>query len=187
RPRPEPKAGELLVKVGAAGICASDIKCFIGGHTFWGVDGAGGYCDAPVIAGHEFAGTVEALGEGAAERHGVALGDHVVAEQIIPCNACRFCKNGQYWMCEPHIIFGFKKERAEGGMAEYMIYPANSRIHVIDPRIDARQAAYIAAGLRHARGGSGRDPSRRYRGDGWSWQHRSLHVTGGQAVQSEPT
>ncbi len=143
RPRPEPRAGEMLVKVGAAGICASDIKCFIGGHTFWGVDGSGGYCDAPVTAGHEFAGTVAALGEGAGERHGVALGDHVVAEQIIPCNACRFCKNGQYWMCEPHIIFGFKRDRAEGGMAEYMIYPANARVHLIDQRIDARQAAYI--------------------------------------------
>jgi erythritol/L-threitol dehydrogenase len=67
----------------------------------------------------------------------------VVAEQIIPCNACRFCKAGQYWMCEPHVIFGFKRGRAEGGMAEYMIYPANSHIHTIDPRIGARQAAYI--------------------------------------------
>ena len=143
RPVPEPGPGEVLVKVGAAGICASDMKCYIGGHTFWGERGEGGYCDAPVIAGHEFAGRVAALGEGAAERHGVRLGDHVVAEQIIPCEECRFCKNGQYWMCEPHIIFGFKRGRAEGGMAEFMIYPAKSRIHVIDPRISARQAAYI--------------------------------------------
>lgn len=141
--RPRPGPGEVLVKVGAAGICASDIKCFIGGHIFWGANGEGGYCEAPVTAGHEFAGTVAALGEGAAERHGVSLGDHVVAEQIVPCNACRFCKNGQYWMCEPHVIFGFKRERAEGGMAEYMIYPANARIHIIDPRITTRQAAYI--------------------------------------------
>jgi L-iditol 2-dehydrogenase len=141
--RPVPGPGEVLVKVGAAGICASDIKCFTGGHTFWGVDGSGGYADAPVTAGHEFAGIAVALGEGAGERHGISLGDHIVAEQIIPCNACRFCKSGQYWMCEPHIIFGFKRDRAEGGMAEYMIYPANSRIHVIDPRISAREAAYI--------------------------------------------
>ncbi len=143
RVRPTPKPGEVLVKVGAAGICASDIKCFIGGHTFWGVDGSGGYVEAPVIAGHEFAGIVVDLGEGAAERHGIKLGDHVVAEQIIPCNACRFCKNGQYWMCEPHIIFGFKGGKAEGGMADYMIYPANSRIHVIDARVGVREAAYI--------------------------------------------
>lgn len=141
--RPAPGPGEVLVKVGAAGICASDMKCYSGGALFWGENGAGGYCEAPVVAGHEFAGTVAALGEGAAERHDVALGDHVVAEQIIPCGRCRFCKNGQYWMCEPHVIFGFKRGRAEGGMAEYMIYPANARVHTIDPRVTPQQAAYI--------------------------------------------
>src|SRR5438270_12044086 len=46
-------------------------------------------------------------------------------------------------MCEPHVIFGFKRGRGEGGMAEYMIYPANARVHKIDPRISAREAAYI--------------------------------------------
>ncbi len=141
--RPEPGPGEILVKVGAAGICASDIKCYTGGTLFWGKDGANGYVEAPVVAGHEFAGRVAALGEGAAERHVVALGDHVVAEQIIPCGHCRFCENGQYWMCEPNVIFGFKRHRAEGGMAEYMIYPANARVHTIDPRISPQEAAYI--------------------------------------------
>ena len=141
--KPQPGPGELLVKVGAAGICASDIKCYTGGPLFCGTNGSGGYCEAPVVAGHEFAGIVEAMGEGAEERHGVALGDHVVAEQIIPCGHCRFCKAGQYWMCEPHVIFGFKHQRGEGGMAEYMVYPANSRVHTIDPRVSAAEAAYI--------------------------------------------
>lgn len=140
---PQPGPGEVLVKVGASGICASDIKCFTGGALFWGQNGSGGYCEGPVVAGHEFAGTVVALGTGAAERHGVGLGDHVVAEQIVPCGQCRFCKNGQYWMCEPHVIFGFKRVRAEGGWAEYMIYPANARIHLIDARVSPREAAYI--------------------------------------------
>jgi erythritol/L-threitol dehydrogenase len=142
-PVPRPGRGELLVEVGAAGICASDIKCFTGGHLFWGHGGAGGYCEPPVIAGHEFAGRVVELGEDAAELHGVAVGDHVVAEQIIPCGRCRFCASGHYWMCEPHVIFGFKRERGEGGMAQYMRYPANARVHVIDERISPREAAYI--------------------------------------------
>jgi threonine dehydrogenase-like Zn-dependent dehydrogenase len=141
--RPRPGPGEILVKVGAAGICASDMKCFAGGPLFWGRDGVPGYVEAPVVAGHEFAGIVAELGEGAAERHGVALGDHVVAEQIIPCGRCRFCRHGQYWMCEPHVIFGFKRRRGEGGWAEYMIYPANARVHTIDRRIPAEEAAYI--------------------------------------------
>jgi erythritol/L-threitol dehydrogenase len=46
-------------------------------------------------------------------------------------------------MCEPHVIFGFKGGRAEGGMAEYMVYPANAIVHKIDPRVSAREAAYI--------------------------------------------
>jgi 2-desacetyl-2-hydroxyethyl bacteriochlorophyllide A dehydrogenase len=143
RPVPRPGAGEVLVRVSAGGICASDMKCFHGGALFWGRDGSGGYCEAPVIPGHESAGYVVALGEGATERHGVQLGQHVVAEQIIPCNACRFCKSGHYWMCQKHDIFGFKRGRAEGGMAEYMVLPANSRIHVLDERLTPRQAAYL--------------------------------------------
>jgi erythritol/L-threitol dehydrogenase len=141
--RPRPGRGELLVKVDAAGICASDIKCYSGASLFWGEGGSGGYCEAPVIPGHEFAGTVAELGEGARERHGVDVGDLVVAEQIIPCGTCRFCRGGQYWMCEPHVIFGFKGVRAEGGMAEYMRFPANALVHKVDPRVSAREAAYI--------------------------------------------
>src|SRR5215211_7260368 len=47
--------------------------------------------EGPCIAGHEYAGRVVALGDGAADRHGVVLGDRVVAEQIVPCGECRFC------------------------------------------------------------------------------------------------
>lgn len=142
-PRPEPRHGEILVRVRAAGICASDIKCFTGGSLFWGENSSGGFCEAPVIPGHEFAGIVEALGEGAAERHGVSVGDAVTAEQIIPCRQCRFCKSGHYWMCEPHNIFGFKRRRGEGAMADYMIFPANALVHRIDPRMTIQEAAYV--------------------------------------------
>jgi erythritol/L-threitol dehydrogenase len=53
----------------------------------------------------------------AADRWDIAVGDRVVAEQIVPCWKCRYCLNGEYWMCAPHDIFGFKR-RAPGGMAE---------------------------------------------------------------------
>jgi len=141
--KPAPGPGEVLVKVGAAGICASDMACYAGASMFWGEDGAGGYCEAPVIPGHEFAGTVTALGEGAAELHKVAVGDLVVAEQIIPCGACRFCLTGHYAQCQAHDIFGFKGHRAEGAWADYMIYPVRSLIHKIDPRITMAEAVYI--------------------------------------------
>jgi L-iditol 2-dehydrogenase len=46
-------------------------------------------------------------------------------------------------MCEPHVIFGFKRVRGEGGLADYMIYPANSLVHRIPAEVSARRAAYI--------------------------------------------
>jgi threonine dehydrogenase-like Zn-dependent dehydrogenase len=137
-PRPTPEPGEILIKVGSAGICASDMTCFTGGDLFWKT--TGWHCNAPVIPGHEFAGVIAELGEGAAERRDVQIGDHVIAEQIVPCGRCRFCRDGAYWMCEPHVTFGFNRD---GGMAEYMIFPPNARVHQITGGVSRQQAAYI--------------------------------------------
>ena len=142
-PKPTPGPGEVVIRTGAVGICGSDIKCYTGATLFWGADGHSGYVEGPVITGHEFAGVVESLGEGAAEKYGIAVGDQVVAEQILPCERCRFCRDGAYWMCEPNEIFGFKRGRAEGGMAEFARFPANAIVHKVDPRISAVEAAYL--------------------------------------------
>lgn len=141
-PVPEPGPGELVIEVGAVGICASDMKCFLGGPLFWGESGSGGYLEGPVIAGHEYAGRVVALGDGAAEKWNVQLGDRVVAEQIVPCNECRYCKSGHYWMCQRHWIFGFKKQ-THGGMAKYNLFPANAIVHRVPDTLTDGQAAYI--------------------------------------------
>jgi erythritol/L-threitol dehydrogenase len=141
-PAPRPGPGELLIEVDACGICASDMKCFLGGELFWGKDGSGGYVEGPCTAGHEYAGRVVALGEGAAERHSVQLGDRIIAEQIVPCGECRFCRNGQYWMCQVHNIFGFKKQY-NGGMARYCLYPERSLVHPVPDSLSNGEAAYI--------------------------------------------
>jgi threonine dehydrogenase-like Zn-dependent dehydrogenase len=141
-PVPEPGPDEVVIEVGAVGICASDMKCWLGGPLFWGTDGSGGYVEAPCIAGHEYAGRVTALGEGAAERHDVAIGDRVVAEQIVPCNECRFCQRGQYWMCRRHWIFGFKRT-THGGMARYNLFPANAILHHVPESLSDGEAASI--------------------------------------------
>ncbi len=62
-----PKAGfeEVIIKIGACGICGSDMKAYHGASMFWG--GENPWMKAPVIPGHEFFGTVVELGEGAAE------------------------------------------------------------------------------------------------------------------------
>jgi len=139
---PSPGPGEVLIQVDACGICASDMKCYTGGELFWGVNGSGGYCEPPAVAGHEFAGHVVALGEGAAGKHGVQIGDRVIAEQIIPCGECRFCRSGQYWMCQEHPIFGFKNYLI-GGMAKYSLYPAKSIVHKVPESLSPGEAAYI--------------------------------------------
>ena len=139
--RPTPGPNELVIRIGACGICASDCKCWQGAKMFWG--GASPWVKAPVIPGHEFFGYVEDMGEGAAEHFGVKAGDTVIAEQIVPCDRCRFCRSGKYWMCEVHNIFGFQREVADGGMSEYMRLPPTSRVHRIPPQIPLEDAAII--------------------------------------------
>ena len=137
-----PKAGprELVIRIDACGICASDCKCWSGAKMFWGPQP---WVKAPVVPGHEFFGHVIECGDGAQQHFGVAPGDRVIAEQIVPCDACRYCRSGQYWMCEVHNIFGFQREVADGGMAEYMRIPPTARVHRIPPEISLEDAAII--------------------------------------------
>jgi erythritol/L-threitol dehydrogenase len=126
-PIPRLAPQEVLIRVDAAGICGSDGKCYSGGAMFWSGDPS--WVKAPVTPGHEFVGTVTELGAGARERHGVEIGDRVIAEQIYPCERCRYCRRGQYWMCQVHDIYGFQGGVADGAWAEYMRLGPRSRIH----------------------------------------------------------
>lgn len=141
--RPRIAAGEMLIRIAACGICASDCKCWSGAKMFWGGNGAPSWVKAPVVPGHEFFGYVESLGDGAAEHFGVQAGDRVIAEQIVPCDKCRYCRSGAYWMCEVHNIFGFQREVADGGMAQYMRIPRTARVHRIPESISDADAAII--------------------------------------------
>ena len=137
---PMPGPNEVLIKVGACGICAGDIKCEAGAKMFWGENP---WVKTPVVPGHEFFGTVVAMGEGAEEHFGVKMGERILAEQILPCGKCRFCKSGQYWMCQPHDMYGYQGKIADGGMAEYMLFHPNSVIHKIPDALSLEDAAFI--------------------------------------------
>ncbi|MGQ9627256.1 MAG: alcohol dehydrogenase catalytic domain-containing protein [Anaerolineae bacterium] len=141
-PVPKISSGEVLIKVLATGVCASDVKTFHGARV-WGSAEIPPYIEAPVVTGHEFVGRVVALGEGAGEKYGLSVGDMAVSEQIVPCWECRFCRRGQYWMCHRHDIYGFKKSRAEGSWAEYMRFPANAINHKVPSEIKPEHAALI--------------------------------------------
>ncbi len=138
---PEPGPGSALVRVEAVGICASDLKCYHGAAKFWGDDQRPPYAERDVIPGHEFAGTVVRLDDRASERWGVGVGDRVVSEQIVPCWDCRYCVNGQYWMCRRHDLYGFKR-RTPGAMASYMVFPPEAIVHRIAKDLPAHHAAF---------------------------------------------
>ncbi len=152
---PERKPGEALIRVEAVGICASDLKCYHGAAKFWGDENRPAWAETMVIPGHEFAGRVVELDDEAAQRWGIAVGDRVVSEQIVPCWECRYCKRGQYHMCQPHDLYGFKR-RTPGAMASYMVYPAEALVHKVSGDIArssrrVRRAAVVLAARRRAR------------------------------------
>ncbi|MGH3064889.1 MAG: zinc-binding dehydrogenase, partial [Gaiellaceae bacterium] len=83
-----PKAGEVLVRVAAAGVCHSDVR-----HA----DGDLGPGKWPAVMGHEGAGVVESVGDGVTH---VAPGDHVALCFVPACRACRYCLAGKPNLCE---------------------------------------------------------------------------------------
>lgn len=138
-PVPEIGPEEILIKVEGCGICAGDIKTLHGGIRVWGTSPETCNIEAPVTGGHEFVGRVAAFGK---KVKGVKIGDRMVSEQIVPCNECRYCKEGLYSMCQRHYIYGFRQETA-GGMAEYMKFHKKGINHIIPEEMSVEQAVLI--------------------------------------------
>jgi threonine dehydrogenase-like Zn-dependent dehydrogenase len=142
RPVPRPGPGEALVRVEAVGICASDLKCYHGAPKFWGDEHRPAWAETGVVPGHEFVGRVVELDEAAAARWGVAVGDRVTSEQIVPDWSCAYCRRGAYHMCATHDIYGFRRA-TPGAMAEYMVFPATALVHRMSGALPAHQAAFV--------------------------------------------
>lgn len=139
---PQAATNEVVIKVNACGVCASDIKCYTGAQLFWGDEQRKPYVETPVIPGHEFIGEVVQLGEGASEKYGLQLGDIAIAEQIVPCWECRYCHTGKYWLCQIHNIYGFQPV-VNGGMAEFMKFLARSLVYKVPNDMPIANAAMI--------------------------------------------
>jgi NDMA-dependent alcohol dehydrogenase len=87
-----PRAGEVKVRMGASGVCQSDLS-MQNGTLFGG--------PTPIVLGHEGAGVVEEVGEGVTS---VAPGDHVVISWVPMCGECYFCAHDQGFLCERSAV-----------------------------------------------------------------------------------
>ena len=118
-------AGEVLIKVLAAGICGSDR------HMFKGEYPAG----RPVTLGHEFCGLVEAVGAGVAR---TAVGDLVTVDPNIACGTCASCRDGRPNLCANLVAIGVFRD---GGFAERVAVPA-AQVHILPPDLDPVHGAF---------------------------------------------
>ncbi len=112
--RPAPGPGEVLIEVAAAGICGTDLHIYHGEYE----------ADYPIIAGHEFSGTVAAVGDGVT---GYRPGDRVTADPNIPCNRCPACQRNEPNQCHELAAIGVTRD---GAFAKYVLAPEGNVFHI---------------------------------------------------------
>ena len=104
-PTPEPKAGEVLVKIELAGVCGTDLHIHEGDFL----------AEFPLIPGHEMVGIVSALGAGVNQ---FKVGERVTVNPVVSCGDCEFCREGKPILCHNRKGLG---TNWPGSFAEYMI------------------------------------------------------------------
>ena len=126
RPMPAAGPGGVLLRVGAVGICGSDVHGYLGKT---------GRRTPPMIMGHEFAGVVAKIGEGVSK---VQPGLPVAVFPYTSCGACANCREGATASCPDKRMFGVFS--VNGAMAEYVAAPADLLIP-LPPKTEMTQAA----------------------------------------------
>ena len=126
-PTPEPGPGEVLVKVGGAGLCHSDLHLM-----HWPLP-----VPEPFTLGHETAGWVEAVGPGVT---GVEIGEPVIVHGAWGCGRCRRCQADLEQYCEVTAAAGVAGSGLgrDGGLADYVVVPAVRHLvplGELDPRV----------------------------------------------------
>ncbi|UCE84563.1 MAG: zinc-binding dehydrogenase [Deltaproteobacteria bacterium] len=149
RELPIPAIGDddALLRVEACGICGSDYEQYAGVLR----------TPVPVIPGHEPVGVIEAIGDGAARRWDVNVGDRVAVETMLPCRNCRICLRGDYHLCRQRRIYSYIPLDVAPGLwgayAEYMYLAPTSIVHKIDADLPPALAVIfnpLGAGFRWA-------------------------------------
>ncbi len=140
-PVPEPKDDEVLIRVGACGVCGSDIHSVASkpdGYMQFNC-----HTRLPVILGHEFSGEVVQVGKTV---KGYQVGDLIAVEQIHYCGKCHNCRIGLYNNCDNREDIGLS---ADGGFCEYAVVPEKycCKINDIAELLGDKMAALEAGAL----------------------------------------
>ncbi|KQT83864.1 Zn-dependent oxidoreductase [Aurantimonas sp. Leaf443] len=112
---PAPGPGEIRLSVARGGICGSDLHILHGSNPF---------AVYPRIIGHEFAGTVTALGAGVTR---LSVGERVVADPVLACGRCHPCRIGRPNVCARLEVFGVHRD---GGFRSELVLPEANAVKV---------------------------------------------------------
>ena len=145
KPVPQPGPAEVLVRVDAIAVCATDIEIIRHGLPAM-VDGGLPF-NRGFTPGHEYMGTVVRLGPSVDE---FEIGDRIAVEVHAGCGRCQRCREGMYTAC---LNYGYprKGHRAngfstDGGFAEYAVNSVNTMVHVPDDMTDEEATLVVTAG-----------------------------------------
>jgi len=127
REKPQPKQGEVLVKIKYVGFCGSDLNTFLGKNPM---------VKLPVIPGHEIGAVVEAVAEGVPEN--IQPGMSCTVNPYTNCGHCPSCRNGRPNACQFNQTFGVQRD---GAMCEYIAVPWQKVI--VDKDISPRDFALV--------------------------------------------
>jgi threonine dehydrogenase-like Zn-dependent dehydrogenase len=109
REKPEPKAGELLLKLKYVGFCGSDLSTFLGRNPL---------VQYPRVPGHEISAVIETKGESVPDNF--TIGQFVTVVPYTHCGQCTSCKQKRFNACRYNQTLGVQRD---GAMAEYMVVP----------------------------------------------------------------
>ncbi len=133
RDTPAPGAMEVLIRVGACGVCRTDLHV---------ADGELPGGRLPIVPGHEVVGYVEALGEGVGE---LAVGQRVGVPWLgHTCGHCPYCESGRENLCDEPAFTGFDRD---GGFATHIVADARYTFPIETAMSDAEASPLMCAGL----------------------------------------
>ena len=136
-PAPVAHPGEVVVDVERVGLCGTDVEFFTGEMAYL----HSGHASYPIRLGHEWAGTVTAIGDGVEPAW---LSRRVMGDTMLGDGTCRRCRRGNQHVCEHRQEVGVRGSRP-GALAEQLAVPVSS-LHALPNAVDAALGALVEPG-----------------------------------------